>query len=188
MCTNMCPVCAQYPQALTVHPSLLHAGLLSLLLLATGYTISHQLMLQDPLENIFLKSCNYKKPFLLIFSVLFLVFGGVQFPSFPPAVCSPLLRQHPCVWRRDLWLLGSAFTCFSLPAAEVVLAGAWLVILSEISFRLRIIMAKKKLIFFYNWIPAFPWRADVFLKSSVYHLRIGGCSAAAKWYHHRSVC
>ena len=43
-----------------------------------------------------------------------------------------------------------------LPAAEVVLAGAWLVILSEISFRLRIMMAKKKLIFFIIGFPLFP--------------------------------
>lgn len=90
--------------------------------------------------------------------LLFCVLGrGSVFLPFPPAVCTESLRwQHLPAWRGGSGPLGFASTCFSLPAAEVVLAGAWLVILSEISFRLRLMMAKKKLIFFLIGFLLFP--------------------------------
>lgn len=122
MCTNMCPVCAQYPQALTVHPSLLQAGLLSLLLLAAGYTISHQLTLQDPLENIFLKLCNYKKPFLLIFfcSVFGVWRGSVPLLS-SSSLQSPSPAASPCLAEGPV----AAWLCFHLllPASSRGCAG-----------------------------------------------------------------
>lgn len=99
-------------------------------------------MLQDPSENVFLRCCRYKELLLLcsFYSALppFLdrFFGG-----------SPVVAAFPCLAEESETVL----LCFHpsqaaslLPAAEVVLAGARLVILSEISFILRIMMTKKK--------------------------------------------
>jgi len=83
--------------------------------------------------------------------------GHSALPAFPERfTLGPLRWQHLPAWRGASVTVQLCFHPSLLPAAEVALAGAWLVILSEISFRLRIMMAKKEINFFYNWIPAFP--------------------------------
>lgn len=139
----MC-VCVSTPGfSLCIPPSVLPAPSLAPLAVSSWFnTICHQPVLQDPSENVFLRCCRYKELLLLcsFYSALppFLdrFFGG-----------SPVVAAFPCLAEESETVL----LCFHpsqaaslLPAAEVVLAGARLVILSEISFILRIMMTKKK--------------------------------------------
>lgn len=118
------------------------------------------------------------------FTLLLCVLGGLSTRSFPGQIFrgSPVLAAFPFLAEES----GAVLLCFHpsqaaslLPAAEVVLAGARLAILSEISFILKIMMTKKEINFLYNLIPGFPRRPDAFLKSSISHLCVGGCDAAA---------
>lgn len=149
---------------------LLRTWFLLLMFLAGVHTIFYQPVLQDSSENVFWRCCSYKEPLPLIFLLpwgsfcfAFLYSGRVSvLPPFPQAVFSgsPALAASPCMaWGIcDHFALLSPLAASLLLAAEVVLAGAWLVILSEICFRLRIMMEKKKkkLIFFIIGFPLFP--------------------------------
>lgn len=126
-------------------------------------------MLQDCSENVFRRWCCYKEHLLSIFPLAGSSFYSASLCSGGDSALPPFLEQFargPLLWQHlPAWCGGSVtiLLCFPpsraaslLPAAEVVLAGAWLVILSEIFCRLRIMMAKKKLIFFIIGFLLFP--------------------------------